>query len=201
MSLFASASGKAYENAPEGVAITRCYRIIDLGTQVSDYQGQVKQAHKILVNWELCGSSNSEGKPFTIGKKYTLSLSDKATLRKELEAWRGRKFTPAELEGFDISKLIGAPCMINIVHAAKDGTTYANIASIMPLAGGMIAPQLTLPKVLFSLSNFDQNVFDSLSDGLKKMIASSPEYEYANGGRAFAGSSAGAAMDDADIPF
>ena len=200
MSLIASASGKDFENAPEGVAVSRCYRIIDLGTQVSDFQGQRKSAHKILISWELLGTSNSEGKPFTIGKKYTLSLSDKATLRKDLEAWRGRKFTPAELEGFDISKLINAPCMLNVIHAEKDGKTYANIGSIMPLAGGMVAPQLTQDKVLFSLGDFVQQVFDGLSDGLKKMIAASPEYNEATGLASSAPAPAGGPDDD-DIPF
>jgi hypothetical protein len=202
MSLLASASGKDFENAPEGVAVTRCYRIIDLGTQTGEYMGKPKMAHKILVNWELLGTSNSEGKPFTIGKKYTLSLDEKANLRKDLEAWRGRKFTPAELEGFDISKLIGAPCMINIIHATKDNKTYANIASIMPLAGGMVAPQLTYPKMLFSLSSFDQSVFDGLSDGLKKMIVTSPEYAEVSGTAPAAPAGTSAAPDlDNDIPF
>jgi hypothetical protein len=199
MSLIATESSVKYENAPEGVAACRCYRIIDLGTQESDYQGQKKIAHKILVNWELVGTSNAEGKPYTIGKKYTLSLSEKATLRKDLEAYRGRKFTPAELEGFDISKLINAPCMLNIIHATKDGKTYANIGSIMPLPNGMVAPQLVNDKVLFSLSSFDESVFNGLSDGLKKIIMSSPEYDEVTG--TAQPSLQGASMNDDDIPF
>jgi hypothetical protein len=34
-----------------------------------------------------------DGKAFSIHKKYTLSSHKKATLRKELEAWRGVPFS------------------------------------------------------------------------------------------------------------
>jgi hypothetical protein len=44
--------------------------------------------------------------PTVLGKKYTLSLSEKAFLRKDLESRRGKQFTEEEMKGFDIAKLV-----------------------------------------------------------------------------------------------
>lgn len=203
MSLIAKSSGKDFAPAPEGVHTVRCYRIIDLGTQEVNWQGKLKQQHKILVNWEITNELQEDGRPFMISKKYTLSLGENAGLRKDLQAWRGRAFTPAELEGFDIKNLLGKPCMLNVVHESKDGKTYANIGSMMPLPGGMIAPKLVNPEVFFSLNDFDASVFEGLSDGIKAMITKSPEYQEQQAGYG-AGTSQGTPsgnFEDDDIPF
>jgi len=41
-----------------------------------------------------------------ISKRYTMSLGEQSTLRKDLESWRGKKFTPEELQGFDLNACI-----------------------------------------------------------------------------------------------
>ena len=79
----------------------------------------------------------SDGKPFLIKKDYRASLHEKAGLRKDLEAWRGRPFTNVELQGFDLENVVGAPCMLNVIHKqGSKGGTFSNIAGIMPLAKG-----------------------------------------------------------------
>jgi hypothetical protein len=65
-----------------------------------------------------------------VSKFYTLSLSDKANLRKDLESWRGKQFTDAELEGFELKNLVGANCYLNLVETDKG---KRKIASIMPI--------------------------------------------------------------------
>jgi len=64
-------------------------------------------------------------------------LHEKSALRKDLESWRGKKFTRDEEMGFDIERLIGVNCLLNITHNEVGDRTYANIVSIMPLAKGM----------------------------------------------------------------
>lgn len=203
MSIVATASSNSnFELCPEGVHVSRCYRIIDLGTQTWEFKGKKKSGRKVIINWETA-EVDSEGRPLMVGNKFTVSLDEKANLRKALESWRGRKFTEQELLGFDITKLLGAACMLNIVHS--DDGKYANIASIMPVPKGMpVQPPVNKP-LIFSLSEFDQEVFDSLSDGLKKMIQLSPEYQaiVAGGGveeSAAAGGGSSTDLDD-DIPF
>jgi hypothetical protein len=83
--------------------------------------------------WQVDEIDPASGRRFDIRGLYTLSLSDKANLRKHLEAWRGRKFTPLELRGFDLENLIGVNCQIQVIHnISDDGRTFANVQAIVP---------------------------------------------------------------------
>ena len=183
MSLIASTQEDDFELVPAGTMAGICYRVIDIGTQQSNYLGQLKRAKKITLSWELPGEKMADGlRVFNIHKRYTLSLHEKATLRIDLESWRGVPFTKDELKGFDISNLLGKPCLLGIVHANKDGKEYANISSLLKLPKGMPAPEPVNPQIRFDLSNFDQAVYDGFSDSLKATIAKSPEYQELKGG-------------------
>jgi hypothetical protein len=136
----ASGDGKTFEPAPAGVHQGVCVDVIDLGILDVTWQGQHKKQHKINVAWQI-GELRDDGKPFLVFKRYTLSLSEKANLRKDLESWRGRAFTPDEEAGFDVESVIGANCLLNIQHNPVGDKTYANVVSIMPLVKGM--PKMT----------------------------------------------------------
>ena len=98
-------------------------RIIDLGTQKGDYQGQVTRKRQNLITWELPNSKMEtgefEGQPFLISKFYTASLGEKANLRRDLVNWRGREFSPEELAGFDHKNILGKCCMLSITANDK----------------------------------------------------------------------------------
>lgn len=128
--------GGEFTPAPEGVHQAVCVDVVDLGVIETTYAGSTKQQHKIRVMWEI-NEQMSDGRPFIIGRRYTLSLGEKASLRKDLQSWRGRPFTQAELMGFDVETVLGANCMVNVIHDTKDGKTWANVSAIMPLAKGM----------------------------------------------------------------
>ena len=136
---------KEFEIPPAGTHLAACYRVIDLGTQTSSYMGQPKRQHKILVSWELPDEKMVDGRPFTIGQRYTWSMSEKAALRRDLESWRGVPFAEKDFGqgGFDIKNIIGKCCLLNIVHAEKNGKHYANIASISRLMKGQQGPDHT----------------------------------------------------------
>lgn len=172
---------KQFENVPEGNHIAVCYRVIDLGTQRVEWQGQVKQQHKVLISWEIPDEKMGDGRPFTIGQKFTWSMSEKANLRSTLESWRGKAFEEKDFgpQGFDIMNIIGVGCMLNVVHATKNGKTYANIASVAKLPKGVSAPGPTNPRnfVWLSKEEFIQGNFDNLTEGLKAQIQASPEYK------------------------
>lgn len=168
-----------FELAPEGTHLARCWRVVDLGTQYSERWGKSKP--QVLINWELSDEHMSDGRPFNVGKKYTASLSEKSNLRKDLEAWRGRKFTDEELEGFDISKLLGACCYLGVTHNETNGKTYANVSSVMALPKGASKPDPSNEPVLFDIDNWDEAVFQSLSEGLQNLIRQSEEYKAKTG--------------------
>ena len=173
-----SGNSMDFEQAPTGAHIGICVRIVDLGTQKSEYQGQVNYKRQGLFTWELptalMTSGEQAGKPFLVSKFYTLSLSEKANLRKDLAAWRGRDFTPEELGGFDPKNVLGKACMLNLIANAK-GKTVIN--GVMQLPKGLPLPGQANPSVYFSLEEFNQNTFDGLSKGVREMIERSPEYQ------------------------
>jgi len=176
MVMMTASNDKEFEQPPQGNHVAVCYRVIDLGTQTTTFNGEEKTAHKIMLGWELVDEMMEDGKPFSVNNRYTLSGHPKATLRKTLESWRGRPYRDDELP-FDTAKLLGQPCMINVTHTTKDGKTYANVAAVTPIPKNMTVPLIVNDMVHFDLSDFRQEVFDSFSEGLKKTIAGSPEYK------------------------
>lgn len=170
-----------FELPPAGTHVATCYRVVDLGTQITDWMGQTKTQHKILIGWEMPDETMTDGRPFSMQKRYTLSSHEKATLRLHLEAWRGKAFTEGEFGSFDLGSLIHMSCLLNVKHTTKETKTYADIGGIMKLPKGTVSPALINAPVYFSLDNFEQSVFDSLSDNLRETIMKSPEYREAKG--------------------
>ena len=59
MSLIARDSGSStFKPVPPGMHLARCYRIVDLGTQRSEYQGNVKELRKIMITFEVHGDDD-----------------------------------------------------------------------------------------------------------------------------------------------
>jgi hypothetical protein len=169
-----------FELTPAGTHLAVCYRVIDLGTQNTTYNGQPKFAHKILVSWELPDEHMKDGRPFTISQRYTWSMSEKATLRKHLESWRGAAFTEADFgpNGFNIKNILGKGCVLTVTHSEKGEKHYANIAGIGKLMKGMAAPTPKNETVYLWLNPglFSPELFHKLSQGLQTTIMQSPEY-------------------------
>ena len=169
-----------FEIPPADTHVATCYRIVDLGTQKIEWQGEVKFQHKIMLSWEL-DAKMKDGRPFSIHKRYTYSSHKKSTFRQDLEAWRGVPFSQEDMGKFKLSNLLGKSCLIGIVHTKKDGETYSNISSIMKLPKGMTPPALVNPLVEFDLDEFNLDIYHSLSQNLQNTIAKSPEYARARG--------------------
>jgi len=185
--------GGDFKKVPPGAYIGRCYSLIDLGTQLTSGQFGEKLQHKIRVAWELFGEDDDghpltitvDGKemPLTISKSYTVSLHEKASLRKDLAAWRGKDFTDEEAKGFDVSKLVGAYCMVNAVTSETNGKTYTNVAGLTPLPGALknAKPAGVHAPVLFDLDKPDMAVFATFHEKLQDAIKKSPEWAQLHG--------------------
>lgn len=188
-----SGDGGNFKRVPSGVYIGRCYSLIDLGTQHTSGQYGEKEQHKIRIGWELFGEDEDgndltieiDGKtmPMTISKSYTLSLHEKANLRKDLSAWRGKEFTDEEAPAFDVSKLVGTYCMVNVTTSENNGKTYSNVAGLTPLPGALknAKPAGVHKSVLFNLDDPDMAVFDSFHEKLQDYIRKSPEFAASRG--------------------
>jgi hypothetical protein len=195
---------------PSGSHLGRLYRILDLGTQKVEWQGAIKMQRKLMFSFELHGEDNdgqalttNDGKPLMISKRYTMSLGEQSTLRKDLESWRGKKFTAEELLGFDLNVLLGKFAMCNVTHNDREGKTYANLSGLSQVPAAlkkMPEPTGVNELMIFSLDAFDQAKFDSLSDGLKDIIKKSAEWRGTNGEEEANKAVAMATLDD-DMPF
>lgn len=176
MPIMAKKSEASFELTPAGTHLARCYQVIDLGTQKVMWQGTEKKQHKVYIGFELPDELMADGRPFATGQRYTLSLSEKATLRGVLESWRGQSFSEEEINGFDIEKLLGVACMVNIVHNKTGDKTYANIAGIVKLPKNTQCQPAINPPVKFSLDTYTEAAFIVLPEWLRKVIAQSDEY-------------------------
>jgi hypothetical protein len=153
--------------------------------------GQVKYLHKIMLGWEIHGTNDDgtplkmrDGRPFAIFKNYTLSWSEKATLRGDLQSWRGKPFTQEEMRRFDLKTVLNAWCMLNVIErAGQDGKMYVNVSGVTPVPSMIKKNGLPEPinkNELFNLTDPDMVMFETFSENLKKKIQSSPEWEKLN---------------------
>lgn len=135
---------------PEDVYPAICTMLVDLGDQYSEKFGNTQR--KVLISFELPGEKLDNGETRRLSNTYTASLNSKGNLRKDLIAWRGRDFTVDELKKFDLRNIVGAPCMISVIHkVGQDGTKRAVIGGIMKLPKGMPAPIMSSEPVVYDL--------------------------------------------------
>lgn len=133
MPIIAKYNRKEYVPAPEGLQQAVCVDVVDRGLEDTPWG----QKPKIDIRWQSEHINPENGNPFLVVKKYTLSLHEKANLRQHLESWRGRKLSNEELESFDLEKLLGVNCQLQIAHnAADEGRAYANVQAIVPQGKG-----------------------------------------------------------------
>lgn len=179
MSRYASetGTGAGFQQAPVGTHVARAFKIIDIGTQHGEYQGKPTVRNQFVMFWEIPGEliDTPDGpKPAIASKFYTNSLNEKATLRADLEAWRGREFIEAELAKFDLQNVLGKPCMLTIVKGTNGNS---KVSAVSGLPKGMICPEQANPTFALWLDEWNPQKFESLTDGLKKLIMRSDEYK------------------------
>lgn len=207
MSIVASTNSTVKELIPAGNYIARCYQMIQIGHVKEVILGEVKTLNKVRIGWELPTETKvfnvEKGEqPFVISEEYTLSMHEKSNLRKMLASWRGKDFSIEEAGAFDITKLLGVPCMVNIIHkpAKSDPSRmYQKIGSVSPLAKGVICPVQSNKIMVLQYDNFDYKLFDTLPDFIKDKIKNSEEFiKLQNPGQVVA---SGNDFPEDDLPF
>lgn len=184
MAIIAENKGQDFKKIEPGTYAARCFSMIEIGTITEDVKGKSVTHKKVMLSWEFptekeVFKQEKGEEPYTVSKTYTLSMNEKATLRKDLESWRGKGFTKEEAEKFDITKLISAECMMNVIHKQSDDgqKTYLNIASISRMPKGMKCDPQINPTRILSYDNFSWEIYNSLPDFLKDKIKVSVEFK------------------------
>lgn len=209
MAILASDTGGGgdFSPMPAGNHIAICNMVVDLGNQLvrsERYGDKVKR--QVWIRWETPmeeitftdRDGNEKTGPRVIGQAFTLSLHENSALRPVLESWRGRAFTEEERRGFDVSKLLGVPCMVNVIHAESGGKTYANIGSVSPLPKGMDRPESKIGLLLYDDEH--EGNFAQLPEWLQKKINEQVREETSTTNYGGGTTGYGDDLDD-DIPF
>lgn len=193
MPLIASAKGgKTFDPIPAATHHGICYGVVDLGTQPG---GQFKPSRKCVFIWELPDEridiekdGVTKNLPRAISKRFTVSLSDKSNLRPMLESWRGREFTPEELEKFELKKVLGANALLSVIHTKKqDGTVFADVAGVAPLLRTMTRKTAENPLLDYSIDDQPPGPLTfppNMPEWIQKTIKESEEYKARAGGGA-----------------
>jgi hypothetical protein len=209
-------TGSNFKPVPAGMHLARCYRIIDMGTQETSYEGKTDYKRKLKFVWEVHGEDEDgtplkteKNEPFVITKDYTNTWGEKGTLRKDLQSWRGREFTTEEQRRFDIKNVLDKWCMLNVTHKAGKtaGKVYANVTALTPVPSQIKSVGLPVAfnkAEIFELSNPNMEMFNTFSDWLQKQIMESPEWkasQYKSGSPKESKADSGFDDMDDDIPF
>ena len=153
----------------EGTHLAICNAVVDIGLQETPW-GDKKQ---VWLRFEVPAERVTYVKdgeeidaPQIIWTRYNKTLTKKANLRKDLDAWRGKDFTAEELDGFDLFKLVSKPCLLTVVHNHTDDRTYANIAGIAKILKNQEVPDWELDAIRFSPDDTDQ--YDDVPEWLQE---------------------------------
>jgi hypothetical protein len=169
---------KAEASVKPGTYLAICVVVADLGEQ---YNAKFdKYSSKLQLAFEIPSERitvDGEDKPCWVMQDYTASLNKKAGLRTLITSWLGRELTADEEECFDVSQLLGKPCMLSVTVAETDSGTYSNIAAVIGLPAGMEAPKPESDLILFDWDGFDEEKFNALPPWLQTKIKKSSEYQ------------------------
>lgn len=205
-----NAGGGDFKSVPSGSHIAVCNLVADLGLQPGSAAYPAPK-HKVYVRFEVPAERvqyEKDGKkmdgPVVIGSFFTASMHEKATLRARLEGWRGRKFTDDEAANFDVSTILGKPCMLTVVENVVGDKVYTNIASISPLPKGVASP--TNENDLLYYAEDDTQQFKVLPEWIQEKISTQikPKAESATGvyaGRSDKYDYSDVGITDDDVPF
>lgn len=170
------------ELVPKGSHVARLYSIIHIGKIEEEYMGESKMMDKVMLRFELPNEIRTFGEkgelPMAISGEYTLSLGEKANLRKIVEGILGESLDETQAY-YGVESLAGKTCLLNVVHkTSRKGNEYAQIASAMPLPKGMTAPNAINKNFIFDFEeNFNQDELNLMPQFIQDKIKSSEQYK------------------------
>jgi hypothetical protein len=171
-----STAAADFEPVPAGSHIAVCDMVVYLGIQPGSGL-YPKPKPQLYMRYELPNERIDYEKddkkvngPCVIGKTYTASMNEKANLRHDLENWRGKAFTDEEAADFDVSAILGKPCMLSVIHKVKGDKTYANISGIGGLPKGISAKSIIPETAPIYYGPDNEKAFPQLPEWLRKKI-------------------------------
>ncbi len=164
--------GSEFTPVPAGLHLGLCYQVIGLGNQ--EFKSSVTP--RVWIGFEL-PDVLIKGKPMTIGKEYALFIGGKSKLGDMLKSWRGKPFTDAELEAFEVTSIAGKIGQVNVTAKESD-RSKTEIGLVL----GLIQAQKDLVKsgnistkpvneiVVYSPDDHDDAMWAKVPEFLKRKI-------------------------------
>jgi len=133
-SVTAKAGESKFKPHNEGQFVAQCVDVIDLGEKVDEGPNfPAKLSQKCALVFRTGEKNPDTGDLTDVAQEYTVSMNEKANLRKALESWRGRPYTESEAnKGVPVDKLTGQWALIGVAHkTSAKGRTYAVVQSVV----------------------------------------------------------------------
>jgi hypothetical protein len=157
---------------PAGTHLATAFALIGVGFQETSFG--IK--NRVYVGWEIHGhrfkwtkDGHENDAPATVWRAYNVSLFKQATLRIDIEAWRGKSLTKEEAKNFDLFGMVGKSCQLTVEHAHVGEKTYGNVMSVNQLLEGTEAPPLESDEIRY-LQPDDVADWNLVPDFLRKKI-------------------------------
>lgn len=182
MSLTPNQPDSKRELAPAGTHRAVLYKVVNLGTLKTEWEGKEKDSHKIRLYWELSDEKvkyekdgETKEAPFSVGRKLTFSMGDNSHLYPIVQGITGG-LTEDERWNFDIESLLGTPCLLTVVHDEYNGNRYAKVTGATQLPKGMEAPVQVNESTVIDVRKLSKEDIDALPDFMADDMRSSNEY-------------------------
>lgn len=127
---------KKFTPHPEGQFAAVCVDVVDFGEKTEQFADKPERlVSKVGIVFRTGEVDPETGNLIDILKEFTVSMGEKANLRKFLEAWRGKSYSDEEAEqGAPLHKLVGQVALLTVEHKpSSKGRIYANINSVSGL--------------------------------------------------------------------
>lgn len=173
---------KDYPIVPAGTHLARCYQFIHLGHVPNTFPGATTPTvNKIRLTWEFPQEMHQfkEGQPeqpFSISQEYTLSMNEKANLRKIVESWFGIKLGDEEAANFDTELLVGKECLLTITHTQKGDKIYAGVQNVTSLPKGMSCPDPINKTSILTWEGMNADDFSKIPAFIQDKMKQATEY-------------------------
>ena len=160
MAILAKMKPSEFKPLDAGTHLAICDAVVAVGLQKTKFGNKDTLYLRFEVpaeRFKFTRDGEEVDEPGTIWARYNNNLHEKAKLRQHLEAWRGKDFTPQEeVEGFDLSTLLGKPCVISVKHNHNGNKTYANVDTVAKIMKDQEIPPQELPSICFGPDDTDQ---------------------------------------------
>lgn len=193
-------SGGSFDAHSEGQHPMVCVDVVNLGTNVEQFADDAPREVSKAALVFASGERQKDGTLTIVAAEMTLSMNENANMRKLLESWRGRSYTPEQAQaGVPLDRLYGQTALITVEHiTTRRGRQFAKIRSITQLPPKMDGPNSEVLEEYERPKFFETKKAEYAAATARLRDAAYPDQSPTDDD---AGAGDGEAFDPNDLPF